>query len=249
MVSSAGGEYPFYQGDCHHWWNRFPSATASKPERCLAFKENTAPIYHPPSETYSNPESCDGRDNGPQHVRVNGKDRKVNCYNGWIIMRTDLDAGWLSDTYFTGFGKYSTNSGAVYGPSHSLIMQSNMDATRTSGWFTKSGITFGTSDDCATMTTTNNNGYYATGNYMPSPTRGRCVYWNRNCDETSDGTCHQCNDNYNGGRMTHGTCSHMTQSASSEYPFYQGDCHHWWNRFPSVTAEKPTHCLAFRNNN
>merc|ERR1711871_24618 len=127
-------------------------------------------------------------------------------------------------------------------------MQSNMDQTRSNGWFAWPGqdITMGTSDDCSTITRGDDVGYYATGNYMPSPSRGRCVYWNRNCDESSDGSCHKCKDNYGPNRHTHGTCSHMVRGAGGEYPFYQGNCHHWWNRFPSATASKAKHCLAFK---
>ena len=122
------------------------------------------------------------------------------------------------------------------------------DATRWNGWFTMPGVTLGTSEDCAQMTNTNNKGYYATGNYMTTegnPSRSRCQYFNRNCDMQSNGNCRSCPSNYR-SQMAGGTCAHRVGGAGDEYPFYQGNCHHWWNRFPSAPRTEAKYCVAFK---
>jgi len=193
------------------------------------------------------PGTCINRADGTKIVQVNGKNVKATCSNGWTIMRTDLDAGWMSGTYFGPNQQLSTNGGNIYGPTLGEVMQSNQDATRTSGFYKMPNVVLGTSDDCTKMSNKGDVGYYATGNYMPNPSRGggRCQYFNRNCDETGAGTCNSCPNNYR-STMSGGTCSHNVAGAHSTYPFYQGNCHHWWNRFPSVAGPgRGKFCQAF----
>ena len=120
--------------------------------------------------------------------------------------------------------------------------------TSLAGWSKLSGThEFSTSDDCATITGTSGDAYYATGNFMYNPSRGaNCQYWNRNCDmDASTLQCHTCRDNM--GRANQpGDCTHRVGEATSRNPMHVNNCHHWWNRFPSIPTKQNRFCIALK---
>eukprot|EP00039_Didymoeca_costata_P032427 m.37788 g.37788 ORF g.37788 m.37788 type:complete len:560 (-) comp9351_c0_seq2:80-1759(-) len=211
--------------------------------------------------------NCKGLKDGQHMLTPAGIGRtpvRVQCHNEYMIINPSIDSskGWAES--FTGWVKYASPGGGMFGPKKEDLQKHVSTSFMT--WFklplekTKLKSQLALSMDCKsceTGQTQMGKSYYMSGEYYG------CKWWNvGNCDMTSDLVCKVCNDGTN-SKPSRGQCTNYQLPATYAYNYHhvsvilynlmsivwccqENGCRaNWWHLAPAIGANGKQ-CVCYK---